>query len=418
MFVRVLQLHKRDSYEYKFIQDKYSVNLKKKIISIADGTTQSYDSGFWAKAICEHFSNSPNFYKKELAQEFKIEAEKVKNREIQFNSNPAKAALERDKLKKGSTSTFLGIRLENKYTVEVVSLGDSNLFVIDNNEIRKSYPFKNLNEINSNNDFLNTQTLFEEKFNPDLFSATKFKIESKDKIILTTDALSRFLFKFPEKINDILELDSFEKFLAFIKKQWEKGLLEEDDITAVIIDSNSKDKLEIICPPENFTFPKQIEKEFVPNSIQKGRPHKLIFSEMQMSEIRNQFNGVANDFYSLKRKLRFQGILLILITFLTMINISFLLIGSEKETQVEGKIGDSKEMLILKNKKINQLQNENSFLKKKLESKNLKKTVDTKQAGEAKMDVDSKQKVNPRQAEDAMQEVDIKQETEPMPSQQ
>ena len=142
MFVKVLQLHKRDSYEYRFIQDKYSINLKQKVVSIADGTTQSYDSGYWANLLCEHFTNNPKFQTSTLVKEFKEKAIKVKNRDVQFSPNPAKAALERDKLKKGSTSTFLGIQIKNKDTLRVVSLGDSNIFILNDNRIKKSYPFK------------------------------------------------------------------------------------------------------------------------------------------------------------------------------------------------------------------------------------------------------------------------------------
>jgi len=383
MFVRVLQLHKRDSYEYKFIQDKYSINIKQKVVSIADGTTQSYDSGFWANLLCEYFTNKPKFQTATLVKEFKEEANKVKNRDVQFSPNPAKAALERDKLKKGSTSTFLGIQIENENTLKVVSLGDSNLFILNDKRIKKSYPFKNVKELDTNNDFLNTQNLLEDKVDPDLFKVTTAQIQNKDKIILTTDALSRFLFKYPEKINDILEIDRFEKLHAFITEQWEKGVLEEDDITAVVIELNPKNRLDIVSPPHDFSFPKKEEKEFVPTSLLQNQSKKPIFSEMQMSEIRSQFNGVANDFHSLKNKLRIQLLFLILITFLSLANLAFIFIWSDGNPEAEEEGANPNKEIMVENEKINQLQKENSSLRNEL------KKIRNKDIAEIKPKVDT-----------------------------
>lgn len=379
MFVKVLQLHKRDSYEYRFIQDKYSINLKQKVVSIADGTTQSYDSGYWANLLCEHFTNNPKFQTSTLVKEFKEEAIKVKNRDVQFSPNPAKAALERDKLKKGSTSTFLGIQIENNNTLRVVSLGDSNMFILNDNMIKKSYPFKNVKELDTNNDFLNNQNLLEDKIDPDLFKTATTQIQNKDKIVLTTDALSRFLFKYPDKINVILEIDSFEKLHDFITEQWGESLLEEDDITAVVIELNPKNRLDIISPPQDFSFPKKEEKEFIPTSLLPDQPKKPIFSEMQIFEIRSQFNGVANDFRSLKNKLRIQLLFLILITFLLFANLAFTFIWSNGNPEVEDKGTNPKNEIMVKNEKINQLQNENSSLRNEIEKIRNKEIAERKQ---------------------------------------
>jgi len=347
MYVRVLQLHKRDSYEYKFIQDKYSINLNNKIISIADGTTQSYDSGFWAQLLCDRFKIEPEFQSKNLLKAFKEEAISVKNRKVQLSPNPAKAALEKDKLKKGSTSTFLGIRVEGNNTIKAISLGDSNLFILRENKLLNSYPFKDVTELNNNNDFVNTQNLLEDNVNPRLFKVETIQVLNEDIVILASDALSRFIFKYPEKLNDILKIESFDDLHEFITSQWGLGLLEEDDITAVIIELNQKNQLMVVSPPDNFSFPKEIEKEFIPNSLTKqNQSSKSIFSEMQMTEIRNQFNGVANDFHSVKKKLRIQRILLILITILLISNLALLYKWSEDESQnIENKAISEEELI-------------------------------------------------------------------------
>ena len=55
MDIKVLQLHKRVSYEFKHIQDKYALDSDTKIFALADGTTQSFNSEIWAEIITKEF---------------------------------------------------------------------------------------------------------------------------------------------------------------------------------------------------------------------------------------------------------------------------------------------------------------------------------------------------------------------------
>ena len=66
MGITVLQLHKRASYEFKHIQDKYAINSNKKTFALADGTTQSFNSEIWAELITKGFVANPIFNSNEL----------------------------------------------------------------------------------------------------------------------------------------------------------------------------------------------------------------------------------------------------------------------------------------------------------------------------------------------------------------
>ena len=66
MDIKVLQLHKRASYEFKHIQDKYAINSDAKTFALADGTTQSFNSEFWAEIITKRFVANPIFNTSEL----------------------------------------------------------------------------------------------------------------------------------------------------------------------------------------------------------------------------------------------------------------------------------------------------------------------------------------------------------------
>ena len=61
MSVKAFQLHKRDSYQFKHIQDKYSLHPSTGTFAIADGTTQSFKSAIWADLLVKSFTNDPKF---------------------------------------------------------------------------------------------------------------------------------------------------------------------------------------------------------------------------------------------------------------------------------------------------------------------------------------------------------------------
>ncbi len=318
MSVNIIQIHKRDSYEYRHIQDKFSVNVSSNTYALSDGTTQSFKSEIWAQIITENFVNKPVFEKTELISEFKILVKNYSKQDYQFSSNPAIASIERAKKVMGGTATFIGVQIINNKEIRCISCGDSNLFLIKKNKINSSYPFLNLGELNNNNYFLNTEQLIQDKIEESFFSQTSIEVEKNDILILATDALSRFILKFPDKLPEILSLKSFDETLNFCSKYWESKELEEDDITALIINLDDRDEISQIVPAEGFSFPKEVEYIFVPESLQNL---EIIFTDMESQEIRKQFNGIKNDFDQVKKKQKQNELLLMIAISLLFVNI-------------------------------------------------------------------------------------------------
>ena len=77
--------------------------------------------------------------------------------------------------------------------------------------------------------------------------------------------------------------------------------------------------LKLIHPPKDFSFPKEKEEEFIPTSLQQKK--QTNYTDMEMNEIRNQFNGVAHDFHQVKKKLKLHEMLLMVAISLLMVNI-------------------------------------------------------------------------------------------------
>jgi len=322
MSVTILQIHKRASYEFKYIQDKYAISSDSKIFALADGTTQSFNSEIWAEIITYEFVKVPSFIPSETIQLFKGCVEKYKNSKFEFSTNLAKASLEKSKQNKGGTATFIALRFLNDNEIELISCGDSNLFMLASDSNITAYPFSDLDSLDANNNFINTEALVQEKVDDTYFTVKSFEYRYGDKFILATDALSRFLINKPDIINEMLQIEDFEQLNIFCAKYWDKKELQEDDISAIILNIDNKSTKKIIIPPKDFSFPKEKEEEFIPASLIQDET-EIKFSDMQMNEIRNQFNGIANDFRQVKKKQKFHEMLIMVAISLMFISLLY-----------------------------------------------------------------------------------------------
>lgn len=319
MSIAILQIQKRASYEFKHIQDKCALNHSTKSFAIADGTTQSFNSEIWAEIITKDFVSNPNFNANTLLNTFKERVSDYKNVDFKFSSNPAKASLEKAKQNKGGTATFIGFQFSDNDKIDIISCGDSNLFLLNGAGKVKTFPFSDVDSLDSNNQFINTEQLLLEKIDDTFFKQTSLEVNKNDIIILATDALSRLILRKPATISELLKIQTFEHLYDFCIKKWGNKELEEDDISAIIIPISQMDKVKYIVPPDDFSFPKEKEEEFIPTSLTQNK--KLNYSDMEMNEIRNQFNGVARDFDQVKNKQKFHEMLLMVAISLLIVNI-------------------------------------------------------------------------------------------------
>ena len=156
MSITVLQLHKRASYQFKNIQDKFAFNEANKCFALADGTTQSFNSETWAEIITKYFVSNPTFENKNLITDFTNCVEQYKNAKFEFSTNPAKASLEKTKQNKGGTATFIGLQFLQDNHFNVISCGDTNLFILSKDNV-EHFPYSDIENLDANNFFINTE---------------------------------------------------------------------------------------------------------------------------------------------------------------------------------------------------------------------------------------------------------------------
>lgn len=319
MGITVLQLHKRASYEFKYIQDKYAVNSERTTFALADGTTQSFNSEIWAEIITKEFVVKPIFNANELITSFTKQVELYKSAKFEFSTNPAKASLEKAKQNKGGTATFIGLQFTEQNKLDVISCGDTNLFLLNSENKIIPFPFADVDSLDANNYFINTEQLLQNKIDETFFKQRTLEHSPSDILIIATDALSRLILKKPSTITELLGIKNFDQLHEFCLKYWENKELQEDDISAIIIPFNNMADLKLIHPPKDFSFPKEKEEEFIPTSLEQKK--QTNYTVMEMNEIRNQFNGVAQDFHQVKKKLKLHEMLMMVAISLLMVNI-------------------------------------------------------------------------------------------------
>jgi hypothetical protein len=377
MSITILQVHKRSSYEFKFIQDKYAISSDNSILALADGTTQSFNSEIWAELITSQFVQTPNFTPSEVIKLFRRCVGKFKNSHFEFSINPAKASLEKFKQSKGATATFIALNLFNDKKLELIACGDSNFFKVTSENNLIAYPFSDLDSLDANNNFINTEALIQEKVENSYFSVKSFEYKYGDNFILATDALSRLLITTPEVYEELLQIENFEQLNLFCSKYWENKNLQEDDISAIILKIDNKSSRKTIFPPNGFSFPKEAEQEFIPDSLIQNE-NEIKYTDMQMNEIRTQFNGIANDFLQVKKKQKFHEILIMVAISLILLSlIYFAFFQKNSETEKTNSEIQLKQQLIEKDNIIQSMQKDIDGLNKLLQTKN-KDTVTIK----------------------------------------
>lgn len=334
MIITTLQLHKRSSYTYEHIQDKCAIAENRQAFALADGTTQSYRSELWAEILTRNFAENPETAVDILISNFKEAAEEYKATKFSVSSNPAKASLEREKIKHGGTATFIGLRFLSDSEMNITACGDTNLFYFSNNKLG-TFPFTDKEALDANKSFLNTEKLSKDEITVAYFQSAVFPYQQGDIIVMATDALSRLFLKTPETFYEFLTVKNFEQLHQFCLKYWEAKQLEEDDISAIIIRVEAQNLLTVIAPPAGFAFPKEEEYVFVPTSLEPPRKgengdylnQKKINIE-NMQEIKRELNNINQKINDIRQVQALHQILMFVIIGLLVVTLFMLYIKS------------------------------------------------------------------------------------------
>ncbi len=258
--IKSFKIHKL-SESMKDCQDSYSYNKEKGLFCVSDGASVSFFPAIWSQLLVNEFiENSDVFYNNfdEYIKKTKdkwilkikeiVKYKKDNNEFIPYHlndriNNPDECA----------AATFAGLKITKKDTKlewQLNIIGDSCLFILDKKNNLKSFLMQNSNDFGYFPDSFKSRGVKNKK-------PTEEKGEANfdDKFILVTDALAKWILEKKEanKVLEILEefnkIEEQENFESFVEKYRENGaepILEDDDLTLMIIEYNNKDLQETL----------------------------------------------------------------------------------------------------------------------------------------------------------------------------
>jgi serine/threonine protein phosphatase PrpC len=309
MPVKIFQLHKRSSYTYSQIQDKFSYNEGLKVVSIADGTTQSFRSELWANLLTEEFVLKPHFDKKSFLKSLEGSFEKFKKIDFTFSSNTALAYLEKQKMAMGATSTLMGLKFDNN-ALEIISCGDGNVFIVNDKAKLKTLPFADIEALDNNKSFINTEKYTE--IEEEELYYNKVTLDVNDKVIICTDALSRLLLQDESYLQQIVKFKNYQDFFDFCISLWDAKKMQEDDITLVVVDNPNDFTTSTFVPSANFEFEKEKEFEFIPTPL----------NENEMNDYKELIEALRKEFYDINTKITKLESIFKFLLIITVINLA------------------------------------------------------------------------------------------------
>ena len=182
---------------------------------------------------------------------------------------------------------------------------------------------------------------------------------------MATDAISRLIFRKPEVISLIIKMNNFEELHQFCLDLWNSKELEEDDISIIIVSPFLPTKMTEIIPPNDFSFPKEEEKEFISSITNQNYINDI--DPIQMQQLNRMIQDLFREINFLKNKLKLTQVLLISVLLLLVLNTALLFYfiknngnNSNKENTISNANETSETEIVTKNKKhINNISSEN-----------------------------------------------------------
>jgi len=231
--------------EPKDNQDAFSISQDQMRFAISDGASLSPKSGLWSRTLTKFFASDKYDFKTHTAESLSKwleEPRKEWSDKAQIDKLPIPLKLKLKQLK-GSVSTFVGCSIVNnpkKNRINILYVGDSTVFLIKNQKIKKMFPINNSSEFSSQTEFLGSS---KERGGEEKIKLEAIRFDSKDSIIIATDELAKWIMiQFENKKQDWKKLLSMKEneFPKFVEHLRNSKQVDEDDMTFVICQRISK----------------------------------------------------------------------------------------------------------------------------------------------------------------------------------
>jgi hypothetical protein len=199
--------------------------------ALADGASESMFAGEWAQALCDEFIAGTL-----LGDDTGRWLRRAKRRwRKAVGVQPDEWHIQ-EKLREGAFATFLGIQIEASAECRwrAVAIGDSCLFLLRGDTLRKAFPIEHASDFNSRPDLIGTRQHAQVHA-----SAIRGTLAAGDRLLLMTDALAQwFLTEHEAGASPAREMIALTEdgFAAWVDAKRKDRLLRNDDVTLLAIE--------------------------------------------------------------------------------------------------------------------------------------------------------------------------------------
>jgi hypothetical protein len=224
-------------------EDAFAINAVNSRLALADGASDSYDSGRWARLLVDAFIDVPPPAAVEGLRGWLVEPARSWLAGLDFTAlswnQQAKARL-------GAHSTFLGVELHLAETGtaawgdscgnwQALAVGDSCLFHLRAGALLAAFPLDTASAFSGSPALLTTNPAYRGA-SADHLTVAQGDLRLGDTLILATDALAHwFLRRYEQGDRPWCDLLPGEHFPAFITTQRAQRHLRNDDVTMLVV---------------------------------------------------------------------------------------------------------------------------------------------------------------------------------------
>jgi hypothetical protein len=226
----------RGGHSTEECEDAFAIDIFTGRFAVADGATESAQSGLWAKLLVEAF------VKEEIAPgwpDWIIPLQRLWAENAQMPDPESMPWFLEGRYRDGAFATFLGLALDD-FRWRALAIGDSCLFQVRDDELLVAFP------LTQASDFDNTPWLVGSRLPTDDIPARQARrLEGEwrpgDRLYLMTDALSHWFLSSLESGNKPwLELDFLggkneQVFADWVAQLRSERVLKNDDTTLVVV---------------------------------------------------------------------------------------------------------------------------------------------------------------------------------------
>ena len=237
-------LQKRSEKE-KINQDAFAISSDERIFAIADGISSAGFSEFWSPLVVKKFIEEPfvsdlneqklKDWLEDIRKKWSSEIDQHQSHEQTDQANELIMEMTREG---GGSTTFLGMiiqEMKKKYQkLQLFGIGDTNMFLIRNKKIKYSFPITSVESFTDRTIGLRSIDNASQKI-PEL---KEFNAKKGDIVILATDALAKWIFKYYKKGGEYSWkriLKNKDNIQNFIDELRDAKKIDDDDTTCIII---------------------------------------------------------------------------------------------------------------------------------------------------------------------------------------